>query len=86
MTFGRLSLAAFALAAFVSLSGPALQARPLVRIPDISSKSDITFAQYRPGDCRFGRPHRECKWDTVTKRIRGRIVRERVQRCRTVRR
>jgi hypothetical protein len=86
MTFGKLALATVALAGFVSLSGPAPQAQPLVRIPEISSKSDITYAQYRPGDRRFGRPHRECKWDTVTKRVQGRIVRERVQRCWTVRR
>lgn len=85
MTFGKLALAAVALAGFVSLSGPASQAQPLVRIPDVSSKADIIFAQYRP-DHRFARPHRVCKWETVTKRVRGRIVRERVQRCRMVRR
>jgi hypothetical protein len=86
MTFGRLALAAVAMAGFVSLSGPAPQAQPLVRIPDISSKSDITFAQYRPGDRRFGRPQRVCRWETETKRVRGRIIRERVQKCRIVRR
>jgi hypothetical protein len=86
MTFGRLALATVALAGFVSLSGPAPQAQPLVRIPDISSNSDITFAQYRPDNRRFGRPQRVCKWETVTKRVRGRIIKDRVQKCRIVRR
>jgi len=86
MTFGKIALAAVALAGFVSLSGAASQAQPLVRIPAVSSKADVTFAQYHRPDHRFGRPHRVCRWDIETKRIRGRVVRERVQRCKMVRR
>jgi len=86
MTFGKFSLAAVALAGFVSLSGAASQAQPLVHVPAVSSKAGVTLAQYHRPDRHFGRPHRVCKWETVTKRVRGRLVKERVQRCTMVRR
>lgn len=85
MTLGKFALAAVALAGFVSLSGPAPQAQPLVRIPDAPHQYGIAQAQYRPAR-RVAPPRRICRWETETKRVRGRIVRERVQRCRIVRR
>jgi len=85
MTFGRLGFAAVALSALISLSGTASQAAPVLPVPALSGQAGIVQAQYHPGR-RIAPPRRVCKWETVTKRVRGRIIRERVQNCRMVRR
>lgn len=86
MTFGKFGFAAVTVVAFIGLSGTALQASPFSPNPALTSGSALVQAQYRHGDRRFGPPRRVCKWETVTKRVRGRIIRERVERCRIVRR
>ncbi|MEZ0170234.1 hypothetical protein [Microvirga sp. TS319] len=86
MTFGKVGFAAVVAAAFIGLSGTALQAAPFSPNPALTTGTGVVQVQYRHGDRRFGPPRRICKWETVTKRVRGRIVRERVERCRIVRR
>jgi len=86
MTFGKVGFAAVAVAAFIGLGGTAVQAVPFSSKPALNADAGLIQVQYRPNDRRFGRPQRVCKWETVTKRVRGRIVRERVQKCRMVRR
>ena len=86
MTFGKIGFAAVAVAAFIGLSGTASQAAPFSPKPALSVEAGHVQVQYRPGDRRFGPPRRVCRWETVTKRVRGKIVRERVQTCRMVRR
>ena len=86
MTFGKVGFAAVAVAALIGLSGTALQAAPFSHPPTLSTGASHVQVQYRYGDRRFGPPRRVCKWETVTKRNRGKIVRERIERCRMVRR
>ena len=86
MTFSKVGFAAVAVAAFIGLSGTASQAAPFSPSPALSADAGLVQVQYRPGDRRFVPPRRVCRWETVTKRVRGRIVRERVQRCFMVRR
>lgn len=86
MTFGKIGLAAIALSAFVGLSGAAAQAAPFSRSPVFIPGTELVQVQHRPHDRRFGPPRRVCRWETEIKRIRGRIVKERVQRCRVVHR
>jgi hypothetical protein len=85
MTFGKLALAAVALVASIGMSGTASQAAPFSPIPALSEPAGIVQAQYRPGR-RVAPPRRVCRWETETRRVRGRIIRERVQRCTMVRR
>jgi hypothetical protein len=86
MTFGKVGLAAVVVAAFIGLSGTASQAVPFSPKPALTRDGGVVQVQYRNGDRRFGPPRRVCRWETVTKRVRGRIVRDRVERCRVVRR
>lgn len=86
MTFGKIGFAAIALSAFIGLSGTASQAAPFAPKPAFASDSGHVQVQYRPHDRRFGPPRRICRWETEVKRVRGRLVKERVQRCRVVRR
>jgi hypothetical protein len=86
MTFGKVDFAAVAVAAFIGLSGTASKAAPFSHSPALTAGDGLVQVQYRPGDRRFARPRRVCRWDAVTKRVRGRIVKERGQICRMVRR
>ncbi|AWM87587.1 hypothetical protein [Microvirga sp. 17 mud 1-3] len=86
MTFEKLGLAAVALAAFIGLSGNAAYAAPFAKGSAFSDGSGIVQAQYHDRGRRFGPPRRICRWETVERRVRGRIIKERVQRCRVVRR
>jgi len=85
MTFGKLSFAAVALAGFIGLSATSSQASPFAPAPALSGHGGIVQAQFHHGR-RVAPPRRVCKWETVTKRVHGRLVRERVEKCRLVRR
>ncbi|WP_414476078.1 hypothetical protein [Microvirga sp. M2] len=85
MTF-KIGFAAVAVAAFIGLSGTALQAAPVSHHSTLTTDTGLVPVQYRHGERRFGPPRRVCKWETVTKRVHGRIIRERIERCRIVRR
>jgi len=86
MTFGKVGFAAVAAAAFIGLGGTASQAASFSHNPALTEGAGLVQVQYRPGDRRFGPPRRVCRWETEIKRVRGRIIRERVQRCTIVRR
>ena len=86
MTFDKLGLAAVALVAFIGLSGNAAHAAPFAKGSTFSEQSGIVQAQFHDRGRRFGPPRRICRWETVERRVRGRIFKERVQRCRVVRR
>ena len=85
MTFGKIGFAAIAFAALVGFGGHAAQAAPFSAGATLSDKGLVTQAQYRDHR-RMAPPRRVCRWETVERRVRGRIIRERVQKCRMVRR
>jgi hypothetical protein len=86
MSFANFGLAATVFAALVSFSGNGANAAPFLPANGLTGRSDIVQAQYRDRGRHYGSPRRVCRWETVERRVRGRIIRERIERCRIVRR
>ena len=85
MSFGKIGIAAAAFAALVTFGNTA-QAAPFHPGRVVSGDSHVVQAQYHHRGRRMAPPRRICRWETVERRVRGRIIKERVQRCRMVRR
>lgn len=86
MHFMKFGFAAVAFAALIGFGENAANASPLSPARGLSAQSNIAQVQYRDHRRRYGPPRRVCRWETVERRIRGRIARERIERCRMVRR
>jgi hypothetical protein len=80
-----MALAAVAFVAVVGSGGKAVQAAPFSPAASVASQGDIVQVQYRDRGRQYGPPRRVCRWEIVEHRVRGRIIKERVQRCRVVR-
>lgn len=83
--FGKIGFAAIAFAALVGFGATSAQAAPFSPGSAVSHKGLVTQAQFHHGR-RVAPPRRICRWEHVERRVRGRIVRERIQKCRVVRR
>jgi hypothetical protein len=86
MKFCKVGFAAMAFGALVGFGGNAATAAPFSPARGLMGQSDIVQVQFHDRGRHYRPPRRICRTEIVERRVRGRIVKERVQRCRMVRR